>query len=142
MKHVFIQLLAVLICSVACGQTVVSYSYDNSGNRTSRKIILLKSTSSSEGQAQQDEPFSDQVGEHGIIIYPNPVTSELTVEIQGLDEDVDASLSLVDQGGHLVLKQDHVTGSNLLGLSHVAPGTYILIIRVNTGSTTWKIIKE
>ena len=142
MKHVFIQLLAVLICSVACGQSVVSYSYDNSGNRTSRKTIALKSTSSSEGQSQQDEPFSDQIGKHSIMIYPNPVTSELTVEIQGLDEDADASISLVDQGGHLLLKQDHATGSNLLNLSQCAPGTYILIICVDTGTTRWKIIKQ
>jgi hypothetical protein len=141
MKDVFLLLVAACTSVFTYGQTV-SFRYDNSGNRTSRTTITLKSASSSEDETKPEESFSDQVGEHGIVIYPNPVENELTVEIQGLDEKTDASITLFDQGGRLVLKQDKATNSNLLGLSHLSPGTYFMTIRVGSDSTKWKIVKE
>jgi len=141
MKDVFLLLVAACTSVFTYGQTV-SFRYDNSGNRTSRTTITLKSASSSEDETTPEDSFSDQVGEHGIVIYPNPVENELTVEIQGLDEKSDASITLFDQEGRLVLKQDKAMGSNLLSLSHLSPGTYFMTIRVGSDSTKWKIVKE
>jgi YD repeat-containing protein len=141
MKYAIFLLVFLFTSILTYGQTV-SFRYDNSGNRTSRTTITLKSTASSEDETKPEESFSDQVGEHGIVIYPNPVENELTVEIQGLDEKTDASIALFDQEGRLVLKQDKATNSNLLSLSHLSPGSYFMTIRVGSDSTKWKIVKE
>ena len=126
---------------LVCGQTV-SYIYDNSGNRTSRTTITLKSTSAPADETKPSETYSDQIGEHSILIYPNPVENELTVEIQGLEENAEAVITLYDQGGRLVLTEDKATGSTVLNLSHLSPGTYFMNIHIGDGTTKWKIIKE
>jgi len=141
MKYAIFLLVFLFTSVLTYGQTV-SFRYDNSGNRTSRTTITLKSTALSEDETKPKESYSDQIGEHGIVIYPNPVENELTVEIQRLDEETDASITLFDQGGRLVLKQDKAMSSNLLSLSHLSPGTYFMIIRVDTNNTKWKIVKE
>lgn len=142
MKHILLLLIAVIACAAAFGQSV-SFRYDKSGNRTSRtSTINLKSTSSLEDKTKIVEPLTDQVGEHGIMIYPNPVKTELTVEIQSMDENVDASISIIDQAGRLVVSQIKATGSNLIDLSHLSPGNYFMVIRVGSQNTKWKIVKE
>lgn len=142
MKHLFLLFIAISAIVTASGQSV-RFSYDKSGNRTSRtSTITLKSTSSSEDQAKLVETFADQVGEHGIKIYPNPVTTELTVEIQGMDENIDASISIIDQAGRLVISQIKATGSNLIDLSRLSPGNYFMVIRVGNQNTKWNIVKE
>jgi hypothetical protein len=70
------------------------------------------------------------------------VRTELSVVIQGLEESLDASITLFDQGGRFILKEENVSGSNLLNLQHLSPGTYFMIIQVGNDSTRWKVVKE
>jgi YD repeat-containing protein len=142
MKHLFILLVVSFTSVFVYGQTTVSYTYDNSGNRTSRNTIGLKSTSGATEEANSTGSFSDQIGEHAVLIYPNPVKSELLIEIQGLEETTYAEISLFDQGGRLVLTRDKIISSNTINLSHLAAGTYVMIIRLGSDKTKWTIVKE
>jgi YD repeat-containing protein len=142
MKHILLLFIAFSAYVTAPGQSV-SFRYDKSGNRTSRtSTINLKSTFPIEDKTKIVEPLTDKVGEHGIMIYPNPVTTELTVEIQGMDENIDASISIIDQAGRLVVNQIKATGNNLIDLSHLSPGNYFMVIRVGSQNTKWNIVKE
>jgi YD repeat-containing protein len=138
-------LLFIVIFSLALtvsGQTT-SFRYDNSGNRTSRTTVIgLKSTSGSSGEDQSNEFFSDQIEEHAILIYPNPVESEITVDVQGLEENADGSISIFDQSGRLILTRENIVSSNTINLSHLSDGTYIMIIRLKGENKKWTIIKE
>ncbi len=138
-------LFFVVIFSIALavsGQTT-SFRYDNSGNRTSRTTVIgLKSTAGSSGEDQSNEFFSDQIEEHAILIYPNPVESEITVDVQGLEENADASISIFDQSGRLILTRDNIVSSNTINLSHLSVGTYLMIIRLKGENKKWTIVKE
>ena len=139
---------AILFLTIFCaglytyGQTTVNYNYDRSGNRTSHKTISFKSTSTTSNETQSSESLSEQIGSHDILIYPNPVQSNIIVEIQGMSESTLARISIVDQGGRLVLVRENISGRNTLDLSNLPTGTYFLIIYLDDGNTQWTIVKE
>lgn len=141
MKHSTLLLACLLISAFSYGQTV-SFRYDNSGNRTSRTTIVLKSTATAQEESTSSEPFADQLGEHSILIYPNPVESELTVEIRGLEENSDAAISLFDQGGRLMMIKENLGHNNIIDLSNLSPGNYFMVIRLGSDNTKWTIVKE
>ena len=141
MKSCTLLLACLLFSAFSSGQTV-SFRYDNSGNRTSRTTIVLKSTATAQKESTSSEPFADQLGEHSILIYPNPVESELTVEIHGLEENSDAAISLFDQGGRLIMIKENLVYNNIIDLSNLSPGNYFMVIRLGSDNTKWTIVKE
>lgn len=141
MKHSTLLLACLLISAFSYGQTV-SFKYDNAGNRTSRTTIVLKSTATAQEESTSSEPFTDQLGGHSILIYPNPVESELTVEIRGLEENSDAGISLFDQGGRLMMIKENLDHNNIIDLSNLSPGNYFMVIRLGSDNAKWTIVKE
>jgi YD repeat-containing protein len=142
MKYIFLLFAGLLTCVMINSQTTTSFNYDDSGNRTSRKSIMLKSTASQARETTPDEAFTDQIDNQTILIYPNPVKNELTVEIQGLEENAEVTITLFDQGGRLVLTGEKTTGSTVLNLSDLSPGNYYMTIRIDDKTTRWKIVKQ
>jgi YD repeat-containing protein len=118
MKHFILFMAGIAASVITYGQTV-NFAYDDSGNRISRTTIVLKSTSGATNESNSNEPFLDRMGDHSIFIYPNPVESELNVEIEGLEDNSDASISIIDQGGRLILHEDNLGRSNTINLSHL-----------------------
>lgn len=144
MKYSLLLITVFYIFKQATGQSTVNFTYDYSGNRTSRAVINLKSTSSS-FEAQTDsveESFSEKLGDYDILVYPNPVESELTIEIHELDEYADASTTLFDQGGRLIMIREITPGHNKLDLSYLSAGSYYMVIRVGGKESRWTIVKE
>jgi len=140
MKSLFI-LPAWLIAGVMGYSQSMVYTYDDSGNRIERSITL-KSTASSEKEDDSIEACNDEPGDLDIVIYPNPVKSELILEISGTEEVIDASISLFDQSGKLVLQENHITNTSILYLGDLMPGNYFMIIQTGERYTRWKIVKE
>ena len=123
---------------VTHAQTVY-FGYDASGNRTSRTISLLKSTRENKDEHHE---FKDKLGDQDVLIYPNPVESELTIEIPTLEDEEFASISLYDQEGRLIYSNDQATASSTLNIADQFPGIYFLTISIGENITQWKIIKE
>ena len=83
----------------------------------------------------------DQVpGTRGIAVYPNPVQSELKVELPGFSQTTDFSIS--DASGRTILKGKLNSCENTIDLNSLRPGFYS--IQINDGNQTFskKIIKE
>jgi hypothetical protein len=131
-------------------QPAISYKYDLSGNRTSKNIISLKSAtgSSSPSTPEQpansvpEDPYKDNVGGHTILIYPNPVESELTINIDGLEENTKGTIKVFDQSGRLVLIKEQPLESNTLDFKALSSGSYFVNITIDGKITRWKIIKQ
>jgi YD repeat-containing protein len=141
MRHFTLLLQGLLIGVLSYGQTV-SFTYDNSGNRTSRTTIILKSATGNTVEESSSSAYEDQIGEHSILIYPNPIESEITVKIQGLKEDNAGAINLYDQSGRLVLTLDDIGSNNTLNLSRLSAGNYFMIIQLENDQTKWTIVKE
>jgi len=135
-------LIALLLLSIQVFGQSQKFWYDASGNRTSRKTIGLKSESGIIDNKNPTEDKSEQVGEKEILIYPNPVKSQLTIEIKGYEEGLNAGFYVSDQGGRQLLSRRNVSQSTTLDLSGYSPGVYFLIIIINNERSKWTIIKE
>jgi len=143
MKKLIVLLLVASGFAISYAQNTVYFDYDESGNRTWRSLEMPpegKSTADKDSKNQQE--FKDQIDGKDILIYPNPVTSELTIEIPSLEDDEFASLTLYDQNGRLIYRNDHATVSNTLSVADQLPGIYYLNIRIGENTIQWKIIKK
>ncbi len=79
----------------------------------------------------------------GILVYPNPVTFEFTVELKGSAPDTKINVSLVNAQGQVMFqKQDLVGNRQTFNISNLAAGVYYLLINKNGEMTTTKIVKQ
>lgn len=141
------------IKSYSQSSDTVKYYYNASGSRDQRIIVLGEGDG--KGMQQYDlvkkdskeeviksETFTDQIGNNSVLIYPNPATSEITVEISGLEENNGDIIYLYDQTGRLVQTHSEVTWSNSLNLSGLPAGIYFMVIKLKSGISKWSIIKH
>jgi hypothetical protein len=152
MNH-FLQLSIVTIIyaaisfNIASAQTKIKYGYDNSGNRKSRNIIVMQSAiADSAGTLQKSAPqkqvFMDNVGEQKVLIYPNPTRGQLSVEIQGANEETKIELYLYSLSGNLLVSISPASSSTPIDLTKHPIGTYILKVKVGSKTSEWKVVKE
>jgi len=150
LKIIFFNLLFV---ANAFSQTVshISFTYDATGNRTTREVIYLKTSEVEDADATKQSAFGQAADSvefkvilHGqeVSIFPNPTKGSLTITIAGAEETGPATLALFSISGELVLKQQIRQPNTTLDLSGHPPGTYLLQISTAAGRETWKVVKE
>jgi len=134
------------------GQTPppISFDYDNAGNRTTRYVFYIKS-GEIENNEEEDDPkinqneefFKHNLGSREINIYPNPVKSELTMEIMNGEKEEKYRFLLFDIQGKLLREtMQQGNGSQTVNMSDYPRGTYILVINTEREKVEYKIIKE
>jgi len=146
-------------------QYVVSYGYDDSGNRTSRTINMRAPENtpppqdSTENVIEDEEDivayiqdmenedqipqevYTDALSETLITIYPNPTRGLLTVKMSNMPQHSASSLTLFDMQGKVITQQQSLAEENKLDISAQPPGTYIMRIAVGDENVSWKIVK-
>lgn len=146
-KFLVLFAFALLQTTFCQSQTVVSYSYDDSGNRTYRGTIVLES-SLKKGvidtlEIQKEEKtFEDKIGEQKITIYPNPTKGVIKVEIENFNPDSKSIISLYSLKGNLLQSQNVDNPQITFDLTSYPMGTYILKIKLGDKKSDWKILKE
>jgi hypothetical protein len=137
-------LVAVLFSGTAHAQTNYGFTYDASGNRITRAIILLKSATIPVDSLQAkkaEEILEDQIGLQKTRIYPNPTKGMLRIDLPALS-DQEAILRVYDQSGRLVIDKSAISNGNEVDLSASPSGFYIMVIHIGQEKKEWKIIKE
>lgn len=139
MKKIIFTFLVLILNSflVLLVAQTVEFSYDNSGNVTSRKIIVLKSASF----VSDTLPIIMEDVQINVKIYPNPTSGNLKIEIPDFKDNDNILFQIYDLNGRLVMKSKGAGISNMLDLSRFANGTYILQMTRNNRSSSWRIIK-
>ena len=117
----------------------ILYSYDSSGNRTrARKEIVLRGGGS---QEEDSLPQRQNLSLRHVTIYPNPTKGQLMVEITGGESFEGASFTVYSISGSIVCNLSELDAVNIIDLSQCPNGMYMLVIRVDGESSSWKIIK-
>jgi hypothetical protein len=145
MKKILFLTVFVLISLCTFGQAY-SYTYDNAGNRITRKLYVVTVIGSKEIVAiTKDIVSSDNTVQSNlsdiISLYPNPVSTELHIDAQ-LAENKNMRLELFDINGKILVKETIVPPNHVLNLENYANGTYVLRIFIGGDFKTYKIIKE
>ena len=121
----------------------VNFEYDNDGNRISRTITI--------GDDREERSSNDTtevihytyiLDESQINIYPNPTTKSIFVNITNPNENMSINATLLSSSGVLLDSKVIGTATVEFDLSNMAAGIYILELRSETATKTWKIIKR
>jgi len=150
MKLIYPFLIIIALCFVSgselYAQTIISYNYDDAGNRVQRKIVLntqaAQSTKSDSISKEKKKVYEENVGDQKVRIYPNPTRGQILVEISGYDKNANSGLYLYNLSGTLLSSISPISGSDPLDLSAYPIGTYILKIVIGNKKNEWKIIKQ
>lgn len=75
-----------------------------------------------------------------IVVYPNPVRDKLNVNITNAQNNI-TTANLFDNNGKMVYRGIMVSGTNLIDMTNLAKGVYMLTLKNNTDVQNIKIIK-
>jgi hypothetical protein len=134
-------LLFAISFQVTAQQNIVSYAYDNAGNRISRKVITLNGPNLVK-KAVNPTPVEEQLGERKISIYPNPTKGALAVEITGGDEKDQLRLVLYNVDGKQLLNKVVQAGTTPVNMANYPVAYYILRVQAGDKYTEYKIVKQ
>ncbi len=118
---------------------IVSFNYDDTGNRIQREIIFIGDKDNSDSIPTQ---FNSIIDKATVTIFPNPNGGRFSVEIQNADVDFDASLLLHTLSGTLIIKEENLNKLTNVDISKYENGTYLLSIIINDKKETWKVVKR
>lgn len=142
-KIVSFSLLPIMFILHIDAQQVIKYNYDNSGNRVSRKVILL---SSKQDQTRQDKSGQESINElmdtFSITIYPNPTCENLTISTQNTNNNPLTELKLYNTQGKLLYKDKNNNNTNTINMSMYDKGIYLLVITIEGKRKEFKVIKQ
>ena len=142
MKQYYLLLSFVLISLASMAQTnIVSYAYDNAGNRISRKIVDLTVTPNPT-HVKAAAPVEEQLGERKITIFPNPTKGSLAVDIVGGSDKDELSISLYNADGKQLLNKAVQPGTTPINMTTYPKAYYILRVQAGEKATEFKIIKQ
>ena len=144
-------LISCLSLSKTFSQSII-FGYDENGNRTIRKTLELTQNSRINSYQENQENSSDTsivqknilsgiIGGNKILIYPNPVEYNVTVEVENIT-DKDAEITVYDSYGKNIEKIKIIENQTNIDFSNKAMGTYLIKLNINSKSDVWKIIKK
>lgn len=122
-----------------CGAETIRFSYDSSGNRIKRQIVM--STQKAPKTAGNEE-LMDFVSDKTIKIMPNPTKGDLKITINNYEAGDTGAVYLFSLSGQTIAYKDFADESVELDITGQPNGLYILKVVLNGENTTWKIVKE
>ena len=141
MKQLYLLFSFLIVLTSGMAQNMVSYAYDNAGNRISRKIVLLTSNPT-HVKAAEPTPVEDQLGERKITVYPNPTKGALAVEVTGGDTKDEIKLTLFSAQGVQLQSVKIDASITPLNMSHYSSGWYIMRVQAGDKVAEFKIVKQ
>ena len=108
-------------------QSKIGYSYDSSGNRVERTIVL-ETVKKAKASPEIERSFTDNIDERNVKIYPNPTQGQLRVDISRLDEGDKCTLSLYSISGYLIFTDSNAGTTNCIDISNQK--TFCVVIAV------------
>lgn len=149
--HIIIGLiLAIFYIENSYAQTTIYYQYDLAGNRVLRTISLSKSTQSvsidtvHQTQTVSENPkvYTDSIDNKKILIYPNPTKGNITIDIEGYQQDAYSFICVFNLSGNMLKSEPITSSSSEIDLSYYPAGLYIIEIKLVGKTSVWKVIKD
>ena len=153
----FLMLLA--LTTFVKAQTV-TFGYDPSGNRISRRVLAFKSAEVKPTKPDtvitapdiQPQPthqpttvatnYNDAVGDYQFTIYPNPTHGLLRVQFNSIEGMKTGQITVYNTGGAQIKNLPVTNTVNDIDLLNQPAGVYFMAVQMNGRSITWKIIKQ
>lgn len=99
-----------------CAQNKIKYTYDDAGNRLTRKKEIVVQTRGALNNGEEPSVYEEELSETKVTIYPNPTKGMLKVDISGVEKFENARISLYDLTGKLIAAVGGYNPSNEIDL--------------------------
>ncbi|MDR1543947.1 MAG: T9SS type A sorting domain-containing protein [Prevotellaceae bacterium] len=153
-KITFSLILFCFVFSAIKSQNTVNFDYDNAGNCIIKyKTVVMQSPAhtparnNSEGEEDNTQntdsvQVEDILGDIKITLFPNPTKGILQIEFQNKDAETTAYYTLSELNGKHIFSGASASNPLLLNLSGYSTGAYLLRLKINNKTETYKIIKQ
>ncbi|HJF43245.1 T9SS type A sorting domain-containing protein [Coprobacter fastidiosus] len=142
MKKLYSLCLVCCFAGILQAQTKIRYSYDASGNRVKREIVLSRVQNRALADPENEKPLSEKFAGQTVRFYPNPTKGQITIAISGNTENLSGDMKIFTMNGKCIATRKIVSSKVSFDLSDQPAGNYILKMTLSGKSATWKIIKE
>lgn len=145
MKHLLPSLILVVLSTVyGFSQTKVQFSYDARGNRIGRAIVIAPQRIDNSTNSNDTAAVKEQLGEMEMLIYPNPVLSNLTIKIKPINQTliIDGTLTVINAAGFEIGKSNFKNQESNFDFSSLPTGLYVVLVSANGEKKEIKVIKE
>ncbi|HET7733712.1 MAG TPA: T9SS type A sorting domain-containing protein [Paludibacter sp.] len=140
--HYLLLLIFTAFTLQAMATDVVSYAYDNAGNRISRKVVVYSDGLQHVKKSETPAPVEEQLGERTITVYPNPTKGQLAIDINGGDAKDELRIIIFDAHGKQLLNKKVEPGTTPINMNSYPVAYYILRVQAGEKQTEFKIIKQ
>lgn len=149
-----IKLLMLFFSISFCGSAqILKFSYDSSGNQTSRQLCLVNCSSAgkkTDEVLKEIEMLTEQdllkfSQDDVISYYPNPVKEELYLKWQLQDKNYVSSVHVYNLNGQTLysINENKTTDNQNLSFREYQAGVYIVVLTYSDGNEkSIKIIKN
>ncbi|MCU7550616.1 Ig-like domain-containing protein [Chitinophagaceae bacterium LB-8] len=131
--------------NVAAGTyTITAKAYDNSGKVTvSAPVTITVKKGGNLGMAMPTENNMTMSASASLRLYPNPASSTIYVDLNGLTNNQPAKLTIYNMAGSMVKSMPvTLSGNNIkVDISTLVPGTYLLSVAGEGINSTQKFQK-
>jgi len=152
-------LLLLLSLSFAYSQQqVITFEYDDSGNRILRQVIEVpaappegSNVANNEGPKSKNEKDSTSLGNpvisklsdgREVNIFPNPTKGQLQIEISEIKEGETGELLVLSMEGKVIEHRTEIQKAISVDLSQQSAGNYILKLKLGKQRKEWQIVKK
>ncbi len=133
-------LLFLGLTFTAQAQTIITYSYDNNGNRIRRHVEASRTSDAALAQQTTDETQEEEFVEEQLL-YPNPTDGVLRFSLT-LEEPATSQVAIFDLQGRQIYEARFEQQEFQVDLSEHKNGVYLVRWRFGTESRSTKIIKQ
>ena len=137
MKRTIIMGICLMLCGVVSSAQNVTYSYDNRGNVTKRRVTPVQNTAKTVKKTTKLDLSTDIL--ECFEIGPNPTKGPLTIKC---NNGISFGCYLYNERGQLLVKRESVSYETQMDLSSYPTGVYLLNIRQDDNNQQYKIVKR
>lgn len=121
--------------------TVISYYYDNAGNRTEREIVYYHQGGQKRAKGVEDKQ-SEQSESDNIKLYPNPANYSVNVQVsKQVLEETNRRILIFNTRGNILIDTQPNGLMNSIDVSDFESGTYIVKLFYGNHSKEWQLVK-
>ena len=141
--------LRVILLLIAISSTfplmsqIISFEYDQSGNRILREVIYLKTIDTENSDTSDYKSHQAEYLDNSIItISPNPNGGKFNVKVSSSNSKGKFEIYVHTIIGAQIYENKNASNLNEIDISKCENGTYILTLILGEERKSWKIIKQ
>lgn len=141
-KRITIILLLSVLPLAGMAQMFMEYGYDSGGNRIYQREYQLRYNLLHNNMQGDATSLTAEVDGREVCVVPSVENGQVRIEILGLNDDDNCSVSIFTALGVTVLSETITNTVCTFDVSQCPRGVYLIRVVLNSDEYTWRIVKK